>query len=91
MRRLLAQEPRPDGVFCFNDPMAIGAMSAILDAGLKIPDDIALIGCGNQPYDAFLRVPLSSIDQNCRIIGQRTAELVISLIEAKRQPRAEVG
>jgi LacI family transcriptional regulator len=88
MRRLLAQEPRPDGVFCFNDPMAIGAMSAILDAGLKIPDDIALIGCGNQPYDAFLRVPLSSIDQNCRIIGQRTAELVISLIEAKRQPRA---
>jgi LacI family transcriptional regulator len=88
MYRLLERDPKPDGVFCFNDPLAIGAMIAILDAGLRIPEDIALIGCGNHPNSAHLRVPLSSIDQNSQMIGQRAAELVISLIESKQRPRA---
>jgi LacI family transcriptional regulator len=88
MQRLLERDPRPDGVFCFNDPLAIGAMTAILEAGLRIPEDIALIGCGNDPINAYLRVPLSSIDQNSQMIGQRAAELVISLIESKQRPRA---
>jgi LacI family transcriptional regulator len=88
MRQLLEREPRPDGVFCFNDPLAIGAMSTILEAGLRIPEDIALIGCGNLPNNDCLRVPLSSIDQQSDMIGRRTAELVLNLIEAKQAPRA---
>jgi LacI family transcriptional regulator len=88
MRLLLERGPRPDGVFCFNDPLAIGAMKTILEAGLRIPEDIALIGCGNLPNDECLRVPLSSIDQHSQMIGQRAAELVISLIESKQRPRA---
>ena len=71
MRVLLKRTPRPDGVFCFNDPLAIGAMSTILDAGLRIPEDIALIGCGNLPINHCLRVGLSSIDQHSQMIGQR--------------------
>ena len=89
MRQLLEREPRPDGVFCFNDPLAIGAMSTILEAGLRIPEDIALIGCGNLPNNDCLRVPLSSIDQQSKVIGRRTAELVLNLIEAKQPPRAQ--
>jgi LacI family transcriptional regulator len=88
MRLLLARNPRPDGVFCFNDPLAIGAMRTILEAGLRIPEDIALIGCGNLPNNDCLRVPLSSIDQHSQMIGQRAAELVLSLIESKQIPRA---
>jgi len=88
MRLLLERNPRPDGVFCFNDPLAIGAMSTILEAGLRIPEDIALIGCGNLPNNNVLRVPLSSIDQHSQMIGQRAAELVLSLIESKQTPRA---
>jgi LacI family transcriptional regulator len=88
MNRLFERDPRPDGVFCFNDPLAIGAMNTILEAGLRIPEDIALIGCGNHPNNAYLRVPLSSVDQNSQMIGQRAAELVISLIESKQRPRA---
>jgi LacI family transcriptional regulator len=88
MSRLLERDPRPDGVFCFNDPLAIGAMTTIVEAGLRIPEDIALIGCGNHPNSAHLRVPLSSIDQNSQMIGQRAAELVINLIESKQRPRA---
>ena len=86
MRLLLRRNPRPDGVFCYNDPLAIGAMNTIFDAGLRIPEDIALIGCGNLHYDACLRVPLSSIDQHSQQIGQRAGKLVLSLIESKQRP-----
>jgi LacI family transcriptional regulator len=88
MRLLLERDPKPDGVFCFNDPLAIGAMSSIIDAGLRIPEDIALIGCGDLPNDNCLRVPLSSIDQHSNMLGQRAAELVLSLLESKQRPRA---
>jgi LacI family transcriptional regulator len=83
MRQLLKLDSRPDGVFCYNDPTAMGAMNAILDAGLKIPGDIAVIGCGNVHYDPSLRVPLSSIDQQSATMGERAAKLALSLIESK--------
>jgi LacI family transcriptional regulator len=83
MRQLLKLDPRPDGVFCYNDPTAMGAMNAILDAGLRIPEDLAVIGCGNVHYDPSLRVPLSSIDQQSAMIGERAAKLALNLIESK--------
>jgi len=67
--------------------MAIGAIHAILDAGLRIPEDVAVIGCGNLHYDSELRVPLSSIDQNTEQIGERAASLTLSLLESKNRPR----
>ena len=87
MKQLLALSPRPDGVFCYNDPMAIGAIHSILDAGLRIPEDIAVIGSGNLHYDAELRVPLSSIDQQTEQIGERPGRLTLSLLESKTRPR----
>jgi LacI family transcriptional regulator len=87
MKKLLGLAQRPDGVFAYNDPMAIGAIHAILDAGLRIPEDVAVIGCGNLHYDSELRVPLSSIDQNTEQIGERAASLTLSLLESKHRPR----
>ena len=87
MRQLLALNPRPDGVFCYNDPMAIGAIHAILDAGLRVPGDIAVIGSGNLHYDTELRIPLSSIDQQTDMIGERTGRLTLSLLESKTHLR----
>jgi LacI family transcriptional regulator len=46
-KELLQLLPLPDAIFCYNDFVAAGAMQAILEAGLRIPADIALIGCGN--------------------------------------------
>lgn len=77
---LLALNPRPDGIFCYNDPAAIGAMKAIFDAGLRVPEDVALVGCGNIHYDDYLRVPLTSVDQQSAMIGQRAARLAVSLV-----------
>ena len=77
----------PDGVFCYNDPVAIGAMRAILEAGLKLPDDIALVGAGNVHYSDVLAVPLTTIDQGTCRIGVLAAELLIARIASKRSMR----
>ena len=82
MRKLLGLNPLPDGVFCYNDPVAIGAIDAILEAGLRVPEDVAVIGCGNLHYDDWLRVPLSSVDQRSATIGARAARLAVALIES---------
>jgi LacI family transcriptional regulator len=83
MRRLLSQRERPDGVFCFNDPVAAGAVKAILDAGLRIPEDIAVIGVGNVHYSDQLRIPLSTVDQSSALVGRNAAELLLRLIEKR--------
>lgn len=77
---LLTGRPRPDGLFCFSDPMAIGALQFALGDGLRIPKDVALIGCGNLHYDDVLRVPLSSVDQKSERVGQRAAELILEQV-----------
>jgi LacI family transcriptional regulator len=87
MLELLRGKPRPDGVFCYSDPTAMGAMDAILEKGLSVPDDIAVIGCGNLHYDGSLRVPLSSIDQRSRVIGERVGKMVLSLLNRPEQSR----
>ena len=80
---LLKGKRRPDGIFCYNDPLAIGAMKTILAAGLRIPEDIALIGCGNLHYDDCLKVPLSSIDQQTRTLGETAGRIVLEMISKK--------
>ena len=81
MKQLLAMKPRPDGVFCYNDPTAMGAMKAVLEAGLDVPRHIAIVGCGNVAYADFMRVPLTSVDQQSRQIGERAAKLALSILE----------
>jgi LacI family transcriptional regulator len=83
MQSLLALNPKPDGVFCYNDPLAIGAMDTILAAGLSIPGDIAIIGCGNLHYDDALRVPLSSVDQQNAQVGEAAGKLLLAMLSSK--------
>jgi LacI family transcriptional regulator len=89
MQTLLRLNPRPDAVFCFNDPAAVGAMRAILEAGLRIPQDIALVGCGNLPYSEYLRVPLTSVDQSSYRLGEEAAKLALNIRRAKKVVRPQ--
>ncbi|MBZ5560929.1 MAG: LacI family transcriptional regulator [Acidobacteriia bacterium] len=86
MRRLLQLKPRPDGVFCYNDAVAAGAIKAILEAGLDVPRDIAVVGAGDLHYSDMLRVPLSTIDQSSFQIGVTAAELLLKYMESKTPP-----
>ena len=82
MRNLLAGRP-PDGVFCYNDPMAIAAVDVALDAGFRIPRDIAFIGCDNLHYDSSLKASLSSVDHHSGQIGVRAATMLLRLLKDK--------
>ncbi|HUB83877.1 MAG TPA: LacI family DNA-binding transcriptional regulator [Bryobacteraceae bacterium] len=91
MRELLGLHPRPDGVFCYNDHTAAGAMKAILEAQLRVPDDVAVIGAGNVRYSDLLRVPLSTIDQSCSAIGETAADLLVNCMDSrKRSPVRQI-
>ncbi len=83
MQQLLRAKPRPTGVFCHNDIIAIGAMKATLDAGLSIPGDIAFVGFDNVRYSKYLHVPLTSIDQSTSRLGEAAAQLALDLIAQK--------
>lgn len=85
MRQLLRVRPVPDGVFCYNDTVAIGAIKAIREAGLKVPNDICVVGAGNFHYSDLLVVPLTTIDQGTCQMGVRAAELLIEQIASKRE------
>jgi LacI family transcriptional regulator len=91
-QKLLANKLRPDGIFCFNDPASLGTMRAILEAGLRIPEDVAVVGCGNSSYSDLLRVPLSSVDQGSQSIGKMAAALALKLAhnEIPRRPKREL-
>ena len=89
MQTLLQLEPRPDAVFCYNDLTAVGAMDAALAAGLRVPEDIAVVGCGNLRYAKYLRVPLSSVDHNTAELGRVAGELALELAaDARPEPRS---
>jgi len=87
MQKLLERRPRPDGIFCFNDLVAAGALKACLSAGLHVPRDVAVIGCGNHLLSNLLMVPLSTIDQQSGLIGRRTAEILLERMNAAEPVR----
>jgi len=86
-RAWLRQGDLPSAIFAANDPAAIGAMSAITEAGLRIPDDIAMVGGGNIHYGDMLRVPLTTVAWSTAEMGQSAARLLIDLVEGKRGTR----
>ncbi|MBS1801173.1 MAG: LacI family DNA-binding transcriptional regulator [Acidobacteria bacterium] len=86
MRQLLELPEPPDAVFCYNDLTAIGAIEATLEAGLRVPEDIAFIGCGNMRYNDYLKVPLSSIDHGTAELGRIAGELALELVANPEQP-----
>lgn len=88
-RELLRLRPRPDGIFCFNDPLAIGAMHGVLNEKLRIPEDVALIGCGNLHYDDVLRVPLSSIDQHITQTAGEAVRIMLAILNSKISSQPE--
>jgi LacI family transcriptional regulator len=83
MKKVLALKPRPDAVFAANDPAAIGAMKAIWEAGLRIPEDIAIVGVGDIALGDLLRVPLTTVSWSRADLGRRAAELLLDRIEAE--------
>lgn len=83
MNKLLRLPTPPTAVFLLWDELAFGVMSAIEDAGLKIPGDIALVGFNDDPIASITPVPLSSVRQPAEELGTSAAEMIVNLINGK--------
>lgn len=77
MRVLLELEKRPTAVLLLFDAIACGAYRAIAEAGLRVPQDISLIGIDNDAICDYLKVPLTTMAQPIREIGETAAGIVI--------------
>ncbi len=76
MQQLLMASPRPDAVFAVNDLLAIGALIAVREGGLKVPQDIAIIGFDDIPLAKLMSPTLTTVEQPKRLLGTRAAELL---------------
>jgi len=84
MRKILKSSSIPTAVFAANDLDAIGAMRAIKEKGLKIPEDIAIIGFDDIQLASYVDPPLTTIKQPIFEMGTTALNLLISIIEGKR-------
>ena len=78
---LLAQQPRPTAIFAFNDRMAMGAIRHVRDAGLSVPQDIAVIGFDDIPAAALADPPLTTVRQPALQMGSTAARLLLDLVQ----------
>jgi LacI family transcriptional regulator len=85
MQWLLRHEPRPTAVFAANDRMAIGAMHAAYEAGLRIPEDLSVVGVDNIEVAAFQTPPLTTVEQDFVTISTIGVEMLLELL-AGRDP-----
>lgn len=85
-RELLRLSARPTAIFAANDLMAFGAMAAIREAGLRIPDDVAIVGFDDIPAARLVEPPLTTIAQYPERLGARAAELLLERLRAETQP-----
>lgn len=80
MGELLDSGCRPDGVFCQADWLAMGALEALGERGISVPGDVCVVGHDDISIARFGRPPITTIRQEPRVLGQRAAELVVSMI-----------
>ncbi|WP_369815164.1 LacI family DNA-binding transcriptional regulator [Aeromicrobium sp. Leaf272] len=85
--QLLADGEVPDAIFATNDFAAIGALGALRDRGLHVPDDVALVGYNDTSLASEMLVPLTTIRSPMHQMGRRGVELLIELI-AGRTPES---
>ncbi len=88
-KKLLSQSKPVDGIFSANDVMAISAMQYIKEQGLRIPEDIAMVGFSNEPISSVMVPSLTTVDQPGFEMGKIAANLLISQINDKEEDFAQ--
>ena len=86
MQKLLQGVSRPDAVFVSSDTMALGALEALLAAGVRVPEDMALVGFDDLPSSAVCQPPLTTIRQPIRRVGRLAVETLLDLLAHGASP-----
>ena len=75
----------PDAIFAVNDPVVIAAFQRIKEAGLKIPEDIGIVGFSNNKITSLVDPNITTVDQPSFEMGKKAAEILIELIESEKK------
>ncbi|EEA96704.1 LacI family DNA-binding transcriptional regulator [Pseudovibrio sp. JE062] len=85
MKQILEADSQPEAIFAFNDLMAMGAYRAIQERGLRIPEDISVIGYDDVEYASYMAPTLTTIKQPSFELGLSAAEALINHLEEKTE------
>jgi len=81
--RELVRNAESTAVFVANDQMAIGIMHAFAEAGVRVPEDVSIVGFDDIPEAAYLNPALTTVRQDFRVLGRRAIELVAKALEGE--------
>lgn len=86
-QKFIAMEDRPTAIFCFNDIMAMALISTFEQAGLRVPDDISIIGYDNIDLAPYFSPPLTTVHQPKRRLGKKAIEILLERVKDKNHER----
>ncbi|WP_236795723.1 LacI family DNA-binding transcriptional regulator [Amycolatopsis sp. GM8] len=86
---LLRQSPRPDGIFCYSDLLAMGAIRAVFDSDLRVPEDVAIIGVDDIEEGRYSRPSLSTVSLDTPFIARTAVARLAARIEDPSLPAEE--
>lgn len=89
-RALLELDTPPDAIFCFSDLLAIGAMRAVFDADLRVPQDVAVVGIDDIEEGRFSRPTLSTVSLDTSVIAREAVNRIVARIADPTIPAQEV-
>jgi LacI family transcriptional regulator len=89
-KEILASEPRPTALFVANDRMAIGAASAAYEAGLRVPDDLSVVGLDDIEVAAFQSPPLTTVRQSFKDLATLAVQLLLDILAGKEPERDKI-
>jgi LacI family transcriptional regulator len=84
---LLSRANRPDAFFAINDELAIGAIAAAKEMGLKIPSELAVVGFSNSRRSRYMEPAISTMDQNPKQVGREAAKLLFEQLDNKPESK----
>ena len=87
---LLKRQPNLTALFAANNLMTLGALDALCERALKIPDDISVVGFDDMPWAALLHPSLTAVAQPTYELGQKAAELLLARLQNPDKPTANV-
>jgi DNA-binding LacI/PurR family transcriptional regulator len=90
MKKLLKKPERPTVMFCFNDEMAVGAMKAINENQLRIPEDISIAGFDDSVFSAYLHPALTTVRRPIEKISNTGAQLLLDMITKHGNVKNEI-
>lgn len=86
-QRILKSGKIPEAICAASDMIAFGAITALLDAGISVPNDVAVVGNDNNPFSQHFRVPLTTIDHPIYQMGEMAMDHLIACIQEKQPPQ----